>query len=158
MNIDKNLDMDVEFCPNKLEQILMYAITVILFATSLIAAINCVDTIFSGFKSVHWIQFISEIIYISICIPVIFSVIDSNTLYVNTAKRYFKLKNRIVNFDDISGFKYKFGYKSFPKKSFLCVTFILYLYSGENVSFDIYFLGYEKIISDRLVEIGLAKY
>lgn len=154
----KDLNKEVAFCLSGIELLIMYIIVIAIFAISVSAIIHIADTILSGFQSVHWIQFIAEIIFIITCLPVTFCVIDSETLYVNNAKRYFKIRNKIINFDDISGFKYKFGYKDFPKKSLLSITFTLYLYSGENVSFDVYFFGYEKIISDRLEKIGISKY
>ncbi|MGN0019141.1 MAG: hypothetical protein ACI37S_08890 [Candidatus Gastranaerophilaceae bacterium] len=156
--MDKNLNKEVAFCPGGTELLLMYIIAVTLFVISVSAIIHIADTIFSGFQSVHWIQFIAEVIFVIICSPVIFAVMDSETLYINRAKRYFKLKKRIINFDDISGFKYKFGYNSFPQKSPFSITFTLFLYSGEDVSFDVYFFGFEKIISDRLQEVGIGKF
>lgn len=149
---------EVAFCPSMGELFLMYIIVILLFILAVTAILDITDTIFSLFKNVNWIKFSADTIFVIFCSPIIFAVIDSETLFVNKAQRYFKIKDRIVKFDDISGFKYKYGYECFPHKSPFSVTFTLYLYSGENVTFDIYFFGYEKVVSDRLTKIGISKY
>ena len=65
--MDKNLNKEVAFCPGGTELLLMYIIAVTLFVISVSAIIHIADTIFSGFQSVQWIQFIAEVIFVIIC-------------------------------------------------------------------------------------------
>ena len=83
-----------------------------------------------------------------------FCVFKADKLYVNIYDGYFKIKNKIIPFDEIELIKYNYGYLKPFKYTIFSTVFYFVLKNGERIRFFTFFEGSENVLKQKLSEMN----
>jgi len=84
----------------------------------------------------------------------IFYVFKSDKIYINIYDRYFRIKNKIIPYDDIAFIKYNYGFFKPLKYTIFSTVFYFVLKNGEKIKFFTFFRGSEAKLKEKFLDMG----
>lgn len=145
-NIAVNKNNEEMFCPTKLFCVLWIITALIMF----VVGIGILFELLSGS-----VAFDSEVILLMVILAVVFLptpifIAQADIVYINRFGGYFRIKNKIILFSEISSIKYNYGFIKPYKYSIFSTVFYFVLKSGERIRFFAYFRGHEILVIKAL--------
>ncbi len=83
-----------------------------------------------------------------------FCIFKADKLYINIYDGYFKIKNKIIPFDEIELIKYNYGFLKPFKYTIFSTVFYFVLKNGERIRFFTFFEGSENVLKQKLSEMN----
>lgn len=145
INIDKN--NEEMFCPTKLFLVLWIITSLIMLAVG----VEIIWTLLNGVTFDDIAIIIMPIIAL-IFIPTPIFIAQADIVYINRFGGYFRIKNKIIPFSEISSIKYNYGFMKPHKYSIFATVFYFVMKSGEKIRFFAYFRGHETSVIKSLKE------
>ena len=150
---NKNITIDKSneelFCPTKFF-LVCWIVTALIM---LVAGLEIVWTMLNGVPFDDVAFLIMPIIAI-IFIPTPIFIAQADIVYINRFGGYFRIKNKIIPFSEISSIKYNYGFLKPYKYSIFSTVFYFVMKSGERIRFFTYFRGHETSVIKSLKEFS----
>ncbi len=137
------------FCPTKFFLVCWIITSLIM----LVAGLEIVWTLINGVPFNDVAILIMPILAL-IFIPTPIFIAQADIVYVNRLGGYFRIKNKIIPFNEISSIKYNYGFLKPHKYSIFSTVFYFVMKSGERIRFFAYFRGHETSVIKSLKELN----
>lgn len=150
--IYKNINLDKTneemFCPTKFFLVLWIITSLIM----LVVGMEILWCLFNTPIDFEDATLIFLVLLAIIFIPTPIFIAQADILYINRLGGYFRIKNKIVPFNEISSIKYNYGFLKPYKYSIFSTVFYFVMKSGERIKFYAYFRGHETFVIKSLKE------
>ncbi|MBR2526274.1 hypothetical protein IKE67_07375 [bacterium] len=112
------------------------------------------ELINANYGSDYFIKF-ALVLFFGFFTPIL-DVFKSKRIYVNFFEKYFRIRNKIIPFDDIVYIKYNYGYLKPFKYSIYSTVFYFVLRNGEKVRFLTFFRGSDNVLKRELKDLEFS--
>ena len=143
------------FFPNGFWGAYAYIVTIIFMMIFLYFVYLFVyELVNENYSSNYFFKF-ALILFFFFFTPVL-DVFKSKRIYINFEDRYFRIKNKIISFDDLVYIKYNYGYLKPLKYSIYATVFYFVLKSGEKVRYLTFFRGSDYVLKREFTDINFS--
>ncbi len=143
------------FFPKGIWYLYTYGLAILFFIIGLHFVFVFIDELLNANYGGDYFFKFSLLIFLFFLTP-IFYVFRSGKLYVNIFDNYFRIKNKIIPFNEIVFIKYNYGFLKPHKYTIFSTVFYFVLKSGEKVRFCTFFRGTECKLKDKLRDMNFS--
>ena len=141
------------FFPNGIWKAYTYGTALLFFVIGLFfIGIFTDELLNANYDGVYFAKFFL-LLFIIFLTPIFF-VFQADNIYVNIFDRYFKVKNKIIPFNDIVYIKYNYGYLKPLKYTIFSTVFYFVLKNGEKIRVFTFFRGTDAKLKEKFKDFG----